>query len=218
MDATSFCLIQYTLYTYPLGWLDRRCHNSQWLGVDEILWLELGGRSCQVPFRIRALYSSDMAWCHFGSLSACAHVMGSRSEFLDNEVWIFSFWRGSWMLFLALVCMGWFDWVAVGRLFVVLIWGVWFWVMVVLSGEVSESGVVTCVTVGASLRSCWWGPPTYGGMSVGVTVLSLIIGGGHVETVDDSGGWVCVRVYLKGKIDSINLTCLETKFFNIDGS
>jgi hypothetical protein len=88
----------------------------------------------------------------------------------------------------------------------------------VLSGEVSESGVVTCVTVGASLRSCWWGPPTYGGMSVGVTVLSLIIGGGHVETVDDSGGWVCVRVYLKGKIDSINLTCLETKFFNIDGS
>jgi hypothetical protein len=153
-----------------------------------------------------------MAWCHFWSLSACAHVMGSRSEFLDNEVWRFSFWSGSWMLFLALVCMGWFDWVAVGRLFVILIWGVWFWVMVVLIGEVSESGVVTCVTVGASLRSCWWGPPTDGGMSVGVTVLSLIIGGRHVEIVDDSSRWACVRVDLKGKIDSINLTCLETNF------
>jgi len=99
-------------------------------------WLELGGRSCQVPFQIRVFYpfflyskrenyilaalsskwswtrdriqwkykrkektkatrdlinSSDMAWCHFVSLSAYADVMGSRSEFLDNEVWRFSF-------------------------------------------------------------------------------------------------------------------------------
>jgi len=42
--------------------------------------------SFQVPMRMRALNSSDMAWCHLGFLSAWAYAVGSRSEFMDNMV------------------------------------------------------------------------------------------------------------------------------------
>jgi hypothetical protein len=45
------------------------------------------------------------------------------------------------MLFLALVCMGWFCWVAVGRGFVTVIWCVWFWVLAVLRWEMSRIAV-----------------------------------------------------------------------------
>ena len=46
-------------------------------------------------------------------------------------------------------------------------------------------------------------------------MLSLVIGGIQVESVVDSGNGACVREDLKGKT---NLTCLETKIFNVDGS
>ena len=55
-------------------------------------------------------------------------------------------------------------------------------------------------------------------MSAEVTVLSLVIGGIQVESVVDSGNRACVREDLKGKTVSTNLTCLETKIFNVDGS
>jgi len=42
--------------------------------------------SFQVPLRMRALNSSDMAWRHLGFLSAWADVVGSRSELVDNMV------------------------------------------------------------------------------------------------------------------------------------
>jgi len=122
------------------------------------------------------------------------------------------------MLFLALACMGWFGWVAVGRGFVAVIWCVWFWVLAVLRWEVLGIGAVVCDCVGASHWSCYWGRTSDGGMSAEVTVLSLIIGGIQVKSVVDSGHRACVREDLKGKTVSTNLTCLEIKIFNVDGS
>jgi len=88
--------------------------------------------------------------------------------------------------------LGWFGCVAVGRGFVAVIWCVWFWVLAVLTWEVSGTGAVVC--------DC------------------LIIGGIQVESVVDSGRGACVWEDLKGKTVSTNLTCLETKIFIVDGS
>ena len=49
-------------------------------------------------------------------------------------------------------------------------------------------------------------------------LLILIIGGIQVETMVDSGRGACVRKDVNGKIDSTNLTCLETNCFDVDGS
>ena len=49
-------------------------------------------------------------------------------------------------------------------------------------------------------------------------VLIRISGGIQVETEVDLGRRACGIEYLKGKIDSTNLTCLETKNFYVDGS
>lgn len=64
------------------------------------------GTSSQVPFRIKASNSSDIAFRHLGSFIACRTVRGSGVEGVFTVAVRFIFWRGLVIAFLARVVIG----------------------------------------------------------------------------------------------------------------
>ena len=69
----------------------------------------LGGTRAQVLLWRSTLNSSDMASCHSWCFKTCDIVVGSIWEHEWSLVSL-SLVRGLWILFLALVCMGWVLW------------------------------------------------------------------------------------------------------------